>query len=337
MRVVTQDRFGAATELYIKDEEKPFLQTKTDVLVQVYSTALNRADLLIRQGKYPGQKSPSILGLEMAGIVESVGSEVKKFKAGDKVMGLLRGGGYADFVVVDELHLMPVPQNLSLQVAGSIPEVWLTAFQLIHFVGKLKKGEIVLIHGGGSGVGTAAIQLAKLVGADVLVTAGTEAKINKALTLGASAGFNYKEDKFQHKVLDYTNGKGVNVILDCVGSSFWQQNIASLSVEGRWVLYGLMGGRDIDGPLLGQILAKRASLIGTTLMPRSDEYKANLIEEFSKNALCHFDNSTNQLFPIIDRIFPLKSVVEAHQYMESNQSNGKIILDLQQADEKSEL
>lgn len=327
MRVVKQDKFGPAQELYISDGNPIPKPLGNQVLIDVFASALNRADLLMRAGKYPNQKKQITLGLEVAGVVSGVGEASNKFKIGDKVMALLPGGGYAENVVVDENHVMPIPQSLDFNQGTAIPEAWLTAYQLLHFIGKVQKGETVLIHGGGSGVGTAAVQLVKLAGAEPIVTAGSAKKIEFAKSLGATEGFNYKEGEFIDGLMKHTSGKGVNLILDCVGSSFWKQNIAALAMEGRWVLYGLMGGINVDGPLLAQILGKRASLTGTTLLARSSEYKAELVSEFTKNALPNFSATSNQtLKPIVDKVFDLTKVTDAHLYMESNQSNGKIIL-----------
>ena len=329
MKVIKQDEFGPAKNLYVSTGNKIPQPIGNQVLIDVHATALNRADLLMRTGKYPNQKKQITLGLEVSGVVSSCGSNSSKYKVGDNVMALLPGGGYSEYVVANEDHVMAIPAELDFHQGTAIPEVWLTAYQLLHFVGKVQKGESVLIHGGGSGVGTAAVQLTKLAGAIPIVTAGTDKKIAFAKSLGASEGFNYKEGEFKDGVLKHTSGKGVDLILDCVGSSFWKQNIAVLAMEGRWVLYGLMGGVNVDGPLLGQILGKRASLLGTTLMARSDVYKAELISEFSKNALPYFSSNSNTLVPIIDKVFDFSEVSDAHLYMESNQSNGKIILHVQ--------
>ena len=336
MLSVTQDKFGGAKELYLtRARSIPELKAN-EILIKVHATALNRADLIMREGKYPNMKQVASLGLEVAGVVHSTCNN-SKWKVGDKVMALVNGGGYAEYAAVNENHVMSIPSHLSFNEAAGIPEVWLTAYQLLHFVGKLSKNETVLIHGGGSGVGTAAVQLVKLAGSQSIVTAGTEDKIKVAKGLGAMHGINYKEGEFSTKVSEITDKKGVNLILDCVGGSYWKQNADCLAMEGRWVLYGLLGGSKVDGPLLATILGKRASLLGTTLKARSDDYKTQLISEFKKNALLSFTAESNGLRPIIDKIYPLESVVEAHEYMASNKSNGKIILTVQNDSDKSEL
>nr|CAB3267175.1 quinone oxidoreductase PIG3-like [Phallusia mammillata] len=339
MKVVKQNKFGGADELYVQDVPEIPQPLPNQVLIKTAATALNRADLLIREGKYPGQKTPQTLGLEVSGVIEATGSNSTKWNNGDKVMALLPGGGYSQFVTVNEDHVMPVPSLLNLQDAAAIPEVWLTAFQLLHFVGKVAPGETVLVHGGGSGVGTAAVQLARLSQAKVFVTAGTEEKISIAKSLGAQDGFNYKDGEFADKVFQANNGKGVNLVLDCVGGSFWTQNLKSLAVDGRWVVFGLLGGGSVDGPLLSQVLAKRISILGTTLKSRSDEYKAKLIKDFTSQALPYFSSGKGnvQLKPVIDSVMDIAEVVEAHLYMASNKNKGKIILKFSDVKGKSEL
>ncbi|XP_002131685.2 quinone oxidoreductase PIG3-like [Ciona intestinalis] len=341
MRAVRQHKFGGSSELYVSANETKPTAGDNQILIRVHATALNRADLLMREGKYPGMKETAHLGLEVSGVVDAVGEKANKWRIGDKVMALLSGGGYSEFAAVNQDHVMSIPQGFTFEKGAAIPEVWLTAYQLLHFVGNLQKGETVLIHGGGSGVGTAAVQLVTLAGAKAIVTAGTDEKIAFAKKLGAMDGFNYKKSEFKDHVLGATNGKGVNVILDCVGGSYWEQNAACLAVEGRWVVYGLLGGPNVNGPILGTVLRKRASILGTTLKARSDEYKASLIKAFADNALPHFEAGTTGkvLQPVIDRILSLDNIIDAHDYMATNKSNGKIVITVQEDldTQKSEL
>ena len=257
-------------------------------LSQVYASAINRADTLQRKGLYPPPPGASaVLGLEAAGIIEAIGNDCElAFKVGDKVMSLLDGGGNADFVVTDERLLMPVPAAYAAgwELAAATPETWLTAFQLLHLLAEVTDGDTVLVHAGGSGVGTAATQLAVAAGATVIVTAGSQEKLDVAARLGASVGINYKTDDFSEKVLEATAGKGVSVILDCVGGSHWEKNLASIAVDGRWVLYGLMGGKEAVGPALGGILRKRIRLMGTTLRSRSIAYKVGRRRESTRDS-----------------------------------------------------
>lgn len=309
----------------------PIPQPKAgEILIKVHATALNRADLLQRRGLYPAPPGESeILGLEAAGIVAVMGSKLKgQWALGQRVMALLSGGGYAEFVAVPEDLVMPAPPNLSLIQAAALPEAWLTAFQLIHLIGEVNVGETVLVHAGASGVGTAAVQLLCLTEAIPLVTAGNAQKLEMAKSLGAAAVFNYKDEDFSSGVMEFTKGRGVDVILDCVGGSFWEKNVECLAVDGRWVLYGTMGGRHVDGDMLGKLLAKRGRLLCSLLRSRSLQYKAELVRAFSERALPHFEtsNSTGALKPVIDSVFSLHDIAKAHQHMEVNGNSGKIIV-----------
>lgn len=301
-----------------------------EVLVRVHATALNRADLLQRRGLYPAPPGESdILGLEVSGSVESVGASVKGlFEPCQRVMALLCGGGYAEFVTVPEELLMPAPNNLSMSEAAAIPEAWLTAFQLLHFVARVREGEVVLIHAGASGVGSAAVQLVRLLGAVPLVTAGTSEKLALAKTLGAAHGFNYREDDYVEGVKGYTQGRGADVILDCIGGSSWEQNVSCLAVDGRWVLYGTLGGGRVQGDLLKRLLSKRGQLLCSLLRSRTLQYKSELVSSFSSLVLPHFSSGPVLLKPVVDSEFSLEEVSEAHQLMESNKNMGKIILNV---------
>lgn len=326
MRAAQVETKGGANEIYIGQVAVPELKQR-QVLVKVYSTAINRADTLQRQGKYPPPPGESdILGLEAAGTVERVGPGSTRWKVGDRVMALLAGGGNAEFVPVNEDHLLPVDATMTFRDAAAIPEVWLTAFQLLHLVAHIKAGESVLIHAGGSGVGTAAVQLATLAGAKAFVTAGTREKIDFAKSLGAIDGFNYKDGSFVKGVLDATGGRGVDVILDCVGGTMWEQNSEAIASEGRWVMYGTLGGPNVQGDLLGRILRKRITLVGSTLRIRTPEYKAHLVKEFTEKALPHFRNGT--LRTVVAFVFPLSELGKAHEMMESNDNIGKIIIEV---------
>ncbi|XP_031561467.1 quinone oxidoreductase PIG3-like [Actinia tenebrosa] len=300
------------------------------LVIRVFYTALNRADTLQRKGSYPPPPGESeILGLEVAGLVEEIGSSCSLgWKKGDKVMALVPGGGYAEYVLVHETHVMPIPTSYSLSEASAIPEVWLTAYQLLHFIGKIKPGENVLIHAGGSGVGTSLVQLTKLAGANAYVTAGSEEKIKTAISLGAKAGFNYKTGiDFSQWILEQTEGRGVDIITDCVGGSYWEKNAKSLAKDGRWLLYGLLGGGNVNGSILAQLMRKRATLTGTTLRSRSTEYKTDLIKGFAEDVLPYFGNG--KLKPIIDTVYPMEKISEAHSRMESNVNTGKILIQVQ--------
>ncbi|KAK3538348.1 hypothetical protein QTP70_035217 [Hemibagrus guttatus] len=320
---------GGPEKLYLGRVPKP-KPKDGEVLIKISATALNRADLLQRKGLYSAPPGASeILGLEAAGVVTGFGPGLKgNFNLGDKVMALLSGGGYAQYVAVPEELLMPVPSHLTLYEAAAIPEAWLTAYQLLHFIARVKEGESVLIHAGASGVGTAAIQLARLFHAVPLVTAGSPDKLKVAEKLGAAAGFNYKDGDFSEKILQFTQGRGVDIILDCIGGSYWEKNVHSLAIDGRWVLYGVMGGKAVDGNLLGKLLFKRGHILSSLLRSRSLQYKAELVGSFIEQALPHFQPTdlSVSLRPIIDTTFNIEDIAEAHRYMEANKNTGKIII-----------
>jgi putative PIG3 family NAD(P)H quinone oxidoreductase len=259
----------------------------------------------------------------MSGIVEAVGARVSACQPGDRVMALLGGGGYGSKLVVHERMLMPVPPNLDLEQAAAIPEVFLTAYDALFSQCELSMGESVLIHAAGSGVGTAAIQLAAAQGCRIFGTAGSADKLERAGALGLNVGINYHDADFAEVVNERTDGAGVNVILDVIGAPYWDQNLAALAMRGRMVIVGTMGGGKLEVNL-GALMGKRARVHGTLLRARPLEEKATLTQEFVARVLPLFQNET--ITPIVDRVFPLADVAEAHRYMESNSNFGKIVL-----------
>lgn len=332
MLAVHFDQPGGPENLHLKEVPKPSPE-EGEVLLKVAASALNRADLLQRQGQYaPPPGASSILGLEASGHVTELGPGCQgHWKIGDPAMALLPGGGQAQYVTVPEGLLMPIPEGLTLSQAAAVPEAWLTAFQLLHQLGNVQAGETVLIHAGLSGVGTAAIQLARKAGAIPLVTAGSQHKLQMAEKLGAAAGFNYKEEDFSEATLKFTKGAGVNIILDCIGGSYWEKNVNCLALDGRWILYGMIGGGNISGPLFSKLLFKRGNLITSLLRSRDKKYKQMLVKAFTEQILPHFSKESPQRFqPVVDRVYPVTEIQEAHVYMESNKNMGKIILELPQ-------
>ena len=296
-----------------------------ELLVKVKAAALNRADILQRRGFYPPPDDASpILGLEMAGVVEYVGSKCSNWQVGDKVFGLLPGGGYAEYVTIPEAMAIPIPENFSFEKAAAIAEVFLTAYQALFWIVHIKAGETVLIHAGASGVGTAAIQLVKEAGATPIVTAGTEQKLEMCRKLGAQTAINYKEGPFAQKVLEATQQRGVDIILDFVGAPYWEQNLSVLATDGRLVLIATLGGAKIGQVDLRQLMKKRIQITGTTLRARSLDYKIRLTRDFSEFALPRF--AKGALAPVIDSVFPWEDVAKAHRYIEANKNIGKIIL-----------
>ena len=296
-----------------------------EILVAVHASALNRADLMQRRGGYPAPPGirNDVPGLEMAGVVEAIGDRVTAWQVGDRVMALLGGGGYASKVTVHERQVMAIPEGLSFDEAAAIPEVYLTAFDALFQHCELLPGESVLVHAAGSGVGTAATQLASVSGCRVYGTAGSEEKLARAADLGLDVGVNYHESDFAEVIAEDTGGAGVNVILDVIGAPYWERNLASLAVRGRLVLVGTMGGGRLETNL-GLLMGKRLRVHGTVLRARPLEEKAALTQTFARRHLGHF--ASGRLVSVVDRVYPLEEVAEAHRHMESNANFGKIVL-----------
>ena len=324
MKAILFKTTGEAKNLYIGECENPQLHSN-ELLVKVRATALNRADIMQRRGQYPPPKGASpILGLEMAGEVVKIGKGVSRWKVGDGVCGLLSGGGYAQYVSIHKDLALPIPNGFSMEQAAAIPEVFLTAFQSINWLGKLKKGEDILIHAGASGVGTAAIQLAKKIGASNIYVTASAPKHDSCLQLGATKAIDYQTQNFQSLIQDWTNGKGVHLIIDFLAASYFQKNINSLALDGRMVMLSLLGGIKVPEFNLANILLKRLHIKGSTLRSRSLEYKIKLTHDFKNFAWKAFEDG--ELKPVIDSIWDWEEVIQAHEYMEANKNKGKIIL-----------
>lgn len=323
MKAILVKQPGGPEQLILGEYEQP-LPKPYELLVKVHATSLNRADTLQREGKYPPPKGASpLLGLEVAGEVVEAGTACSRFKKGDKVFGLLPGGGYAAYAVLDEEMAMPVPANLSMEEAAAIPEVFLTAYQALVWLGRLQEGERVLIHAGASGVGTAAIQMARAKRAEVLVTASS-AKHQACLDLGAHKAINYKEYNFADEVLAHTNNEGVDVIVDFISGPYFKQNLNCLRTDGRLVILASLGGGKVGEVDLRQILVKRLQVMGSTLRSRTREYQIKLTQEMSAFAMPLLESGC--IKPVIDSVYDWQEVAEAHRYMEQNKNIGKIIL-----------
>ncbi|HEX8617360.1 MAG TPA: NAD(P)H-quinone oxidoreductase, partial [Thermoanaerobaculia bacterium] len=304
--------------LHLGQTERPRLGPD-DLRIAVRATSVNRADLLQREGHYPPPPGASpVLGLECAGVVAEVGENVRNWRAGDRVMALLAGGGYAEEVVVHAGSAMRVPDVLSDEEAAALPEVFLTAFLNLFMLADVKRGESALIHGGGSGVGTAATTLLRLAGVRVLVTAGSPEKCARCLEHGADVAINYRDEDFVEKA------RGVNVILDHLGARYLPRNLEAVAMDGRIVLIGSMGGQrnaDLD---VVQLLMKRARIIGSTLRARSHAEKTAIVTAF----LDRFqeDLHTGRIRPVIHQVLPLEQAMHAHELMEASEHFGKIVL-----------
>ncbi len=323
MKAITRKGDGGPEVLQLSEVSPP-QPTETQLLVDVKATALNRADLIQRRGGYPPPPGESeILGLEIAGTVLGMGAAVTGFNEGDRVFGLVGGGGYAEQAVIDFRMAMFMPDEWSFEEAAAVPEVFFTANENIFTLGRLSAGETILIHAGGSGVGTAGIQIAHHVGARVFVTAGTSDKIDNCKALGAIAGINYKHSDFVTEIERLTDGDGVDVVLDFIGAPYLARNLQILKTKGRLLQVGLMGGSatEID---LGMVMRKRLQIIGSVMRPQSLDEKISITQRFVDRWLPEFKKGTLQ--PVIDSVYPLAQVREAHQYMEANRNFGKIIL-----------
>ncbi|CAH0206468.1 Quinone oxidoreductase 1 [Peribacillus simplex] len=322
MKAVVVKEPGGAEQLLFKDFSKP-MPGKGEILIKVKASAINRTDIVSREGK-SGYMANPILGIEVSGEVVETG-EGANIQLGTRVMGLVNGGGYAQYALMPADRAMKIPDNLSFEEAAAIPEVFLTAYQTLFWLGELTDQDTILIHAGGSGVGTAAIQLAKkLTKAKIITTAGSKKKLDFCHSLGADICINYKEQSFDEEVLKATNNQGVDVILDFIGASYWEKNLKSIKTDGRWVLIGILGGTVVEKVNLMELLLKRVQLKGTLLTPRSDEYKKELTEEFVKKAMPLF--LQNEIKAIVDHVFPFEEVQRAHEHMEANKNLGKIIL-----------
>lgn len=323
MKAVTRSGDGGPDVLQLGEVPTP-QPTETQLLVDIGATALNRADLIQRRGGYPPPSGESeILGLEIAGIVSGMGTKVTGFKNGDRVFGLVGGGGYAEKAVIDYRMAMLIPNKWSFEQAAAVPEVYFTANENIFTLSRLAAGETILIHAGGSGVGTAGIQIAHHVGARVFVTVGSSVKIERCVTLGAIAGINYKQSDFVTEIERLTGGEGVDVVLDFIGAPYLSKNLQILKTKGRLSQVGLMGGSstEID---LGMVMRKRLQINGSVMRPQSLEEKIAITQRFVERWFPEL--KTGKLQPVIDTVFPLSQVQDAHAYMEANRNFGKIIL-----------
>lgn len=295
-----------------------------EVLLRVIATALNRADLLQVSGHYPPPAGASeILGLDVAGIVVATGEKVTDFAVGDPVCTLLSGGGYAQYAVADAQMLLRIPAGMSFTNAAALPEVFLTAWQALVTIADVQAGEMVLVHAGASGVGTAALQLCQQLGARCIATASAP-KHDTLVGLGADRCIDYRAGSFVEAVREWSAGAGVQLVLDFVGASYWQQNLQVLAADGRMVCLGLLGGSKLREESMLPILQKRLTITGTTLRSRSLAYRRKLVADFRAQAWPHFANGT--LRPVIDSIYDWEAVAEAHAYMAANANTGKIVL-----------
>ncbi len=295
-----------------------------EILLDVHATALNRADLLQRRGLYPPPPGATeVLGLECSGVVSAHGPNVSSPELGTRVMALLPGGGYAERVTIPSGMAMPIPDAMSFEDAAAVPEAFLTSHEALVSLGRVSQGELVLIHAAAGGVGSAAVQLAHVCGAQVVATAGSAEKLARVKALGADHLVNYKEQDFVQAVEAASGGHGADVILDFVGGSYWDKHAQCLAVGGRVVVIGLLGGASAKVSL-AQLLMRRYQILGLVMRSRSVEDKVAITRAFSRSYLELL--ADGRLRPVVDRVLPLANAKTAHEYMETNANVGKIVL-----------
>lgn len=326
MRAVYITEFGDPENLEVREVPQPPNPKNTQILIRVKAVGLNRADLLQVAGLYPPPAgySPHIPGLEFAGEVTEIGSEVTAWKIGDRVFGIISGESQAEFLLSEESEIVRIPEKLSFTDAAAVPEAFITAHDAIVTLGKLKSGETLLIHAVGSGVGLAGLQIAKAMGAAVIGTSRSGEKLEKCTAFGLDHGLTTPEPTFAETVLEKTNGRGADVILDLVGAAYFEQNLVSLAVKGRLILVGLTSGRTAEFNL-GIALQKRASIIGTTMRMRSPAERAVATKAFSDQIVPLIASGT--VVPNIDRVYSVDDVGAAYNYLKSNESFGKIVVE----------
>jgi putative PIG3 family NAD(P)H quinone oxidoreductase len=322
MRTVQCSGSGGVEVMTIGEDPDPTPDTG-EVVLDVAATAVNRADIMQRQGHYPPPRGASdVLGLECSGVVAAVGEGVDGWSVGDEACALLAGGGYAARVAVPAAQLLPVPEGVDLVTSAALPEVACTVWSNVFMTAALQPDETLLVHGGSSGIGTMAIQLAKALGARVLVTAGTPAKLEACRRLGADVTINYREEDFREVVRRETDG-GVDVILDTIGAKYLERNVKALATNGRLVTIGLQGGRKAELDL-GVLLTKRAAVMATSLRSRPVAEKAAIIASVREHVWPLIE--AGHVRPVVHTTFKLDEVQEAHRLVESSEHVGKVLL-----------
>ncbi|KAL2650531.1 hypothetical protein R1flu_018659 [Riccia fluitans] len=320
MKAVVITQPGGPEVLQLQDVEEPKL-AENEVMIKITATALNRADCFQRSGRYP--RDSLYLGFECSGVIEALGESVQKWKVGDQVCALLVGGGYAEKVNVPEGQIMPVPKGVSLLEAAALPETTCTVWSTVFMTSKLTAGESFLVHGGSSGIGTFAIQMAKAKGCKVFCTVGNQEKADFCKKLGADVAINYKEQDFVEVIKQETDGKGVNIILDHIGVSYFQKNLDALSIDGRLFMISFMSG-SVGQINLIPIFQKRLTVQGATLRHRTIQKKAEIVAEVIKNVWPEVE--AGRVKPVVHCTLPMAEAGKAHELMESSSHCGKILL-----------
>jgi NADPH:quinone reductase len=323
MKVVDIREPGGPEVLVCVDRPVPSVGP-TQVLIKVAAAGINRPDLLQRRGRYPPPPgAPTSPGLEVAGVVVAIGTDVRELALGDRVCALLQGGGYAEYCAVDARQVLPIPGKLTMIEAASLPEAYFTVYSNVFEFGRLQRGETLLVHGGASGIGVAAIQSANALGAVVLATAGSDDKCRFCESLGAQRAIDYKREDFVAEIAKLTQDRGVDVVLDMVGGSYLARNIQALAIEGRLLSIATQGGSkgELD---IGRVMQRRLVITGALLRPRSVEFKRHIRDLLVARVWPLIE--AGKIKPIVDRVFGLAEAATAHAYMEGGAHKGKIIL-----------
>ena len=324
MRAIVITRPGPPDSLEVRDVPAP-VPGRRELLVRVHATALNRADVLQRRGRYapPEGVSATIPGLEFAGVVEGLGAGARGWDIGDRVMGLVGGGAYAEYVVVPADQVLPVPARLTLEQAAAVPEAYLTAHDALFTQARAQRGERVLVHAIASGVGVALLQLGHAFELEIIGTSRTQWKLDRMRALGLRHALRAGGDDLEEDVMAAAGGTGLDVVIDLVGGDYLGLNVRVLRTRGRLVIVGLVGGRTAELDM-GAVLSKRLHLIGTAMRSRAPAEKAAVARLFREHALALFDDGP--LEPVIDDVLPLADAARAHARMEANENVGKIVL-----------
>lgn len=324
MKAIVITAAGGPEVLQTEERPQPFM-APTEVLVKVSAAGVNRPDVYQRKGNYPPPKGTprDIPGLEVAGTIVAIGDRATRWKVGDKICALISGGGYAEYCNIPEGQCLPVPGKLTFIEAASLPETFFTVWNNIFDRGKLQAGESLLVHGGSSGIGVAAIQMATALGSKVYVTAGSDEKCKFCEELGATKAINYKTEDFSAVIHQLTDGKGVNVTLDMIGGDYTAKNISSLAEEGRLVLINAMKGKDVQIDL-AQVMRKRLIITGSMLRSREIEFKSAIARSLERHIWPLL--ASGKIKPVVHTVFTAEEAAKAHALMESSEHVGKIVL-----------
>jgi NADPH:quinone reductase len=314
---------GGPEKLVVREREIP-IPGRNEILIKVRAAGVNRPDVAQRIGKYPPPKGapPDIPGLEVSGIVHQLGEGVKSLEIGDQVCALVAGGGYAEYVLAPDEQCLTLPEGVSLEEAAALPETFFTVWNNVFDIGKFKPGETVLVHGGSSGIGVAAIQMIKALGGKIWVTAGTDEKCRFCSSLGADLAINYKKQDFEEVIKEEPEGGGADIILDMVGGEYAEKNIRVMRKKGRLVMINAMQGRKGEIDLL-RVMTQQLVITGSTLRPQSIAYKGQIAKKLMSEVWPLFPDKIN---PVVYTAFPLEEASKAHELMESSKHIGKILL-----------